>query len=293
MSGCPPEVDIPGWPPGINRAVAGLVGAARPDGMADATTALASLAATRRLAAGLERGELALIEAARSGGATWSQISAALGTCNRQTTQKRHADLARRCPRPPSVDIPEAQPGPGQPTSGPGTRRPEAIPPAGEDAPASARQLPGQLQFPLAPTAGPGPAAPFPPPGSPVTSPGRRRPAVPKVTDEDIAGSLYKLVKAPDYAETRAWLVLVGGRAAGLVRPTRRGERGRPGWEPVDLSGLALPVKGTGKVTPAGNARTRDAAAVSLLRALQRQQQEDKKQHATRRAARPPRTETA
>jgi hypothetical protein len=34
------------------------------------------------------------------------------------------------------------------------------------------------------------------------------------------------------------------------------------------LSGLALPVKGTGRVTPAGNARTRDAALVGLLRAL-------------------------
>jgi hypothetical protein len=31
-------------------------------------------------------------------------------------------------------------------------------------------------------------------------------------------------------------------------------------------------VTGTGRVTPAGNARTRDAAAVSLLQALHRQQ---------------------
>lgn len=96
-------------------------------------------------------------------------------------------------------------------------------------------------------------------------------------------------MRAPGHAETRAWHVLVDGRIAGLVRPTWHGERGRLGWEPVDLSGLALPVKGTGRVTPAGNARTRDAAAVSLLRALQRQQQEDKKQqHAARRAARRP-----
>jgi hypothetical protein len=41
----------------------------------------------------------------------------------------------------------------------------------------------------------------------------------------------------------------------------------------ANLSGLALPAKGTGRTTPAGNARTRDAAAVSLLRALQRQQE--------------------
>ncbi len=32
----------------------------------------------------------------------------------------------------------------------------------------------------------------------------------------------YELVKAPDHAETCAWHVLVGGRLAGLVRPTWR-----------------------------------------------------------------------
>ena len=135
---------------------------------------------------------------------------------------------------------------------------------------------------------------PSPVAGKPATPPRRGRPTVPGITDEIIVEGLYELVRAPDHAETRAWRVLVGGRTAGLVRPTWRRERSRPGWEPVDLSGLPLPVKGTGRVTPAGNARTRDAAAVSLLRALQRQQQEDKKkQHAARRAARPPRTETA
>ncbi len=85
----------------------------------------------------------------------------------------------------------------------------------------------------------------------------------------------------PDHAETRAWHVLAGGRLAGLVRPTWRGERSRPGWEPVDLSGIALPATGIGRTTPAGNARTRDAAAVSLLRAIQRQQE-----HQRRNAAR-------
>jgi len=163
------------------------------------------------------------------------------------------------------VDIPQAQPAPGPPAAKPGSRQPEAIRPAGEDAPASAGQLPGQLQFTLAP------AAPTSPPGKPATP--RRRTAIPRITDEVIAESRYELVRAPDYAETRAWLVLVGGRAAGLVRPTWHGERSRPGWEPVDLSGLALPVKGTGRVTPAGNARVRDAAAVSLLRALQQEQE--------------------
>jgi hypothetical protein len=277
------------------EALAGLAPAALSS--IGGTAALASLGAVRRLAAELERGELALIEAARDDGATWSQISAALGTRNRQTAQKRHADLARRCPRPPSVDIPPAHPAPGLPDPTAGSRRPKAEPPEAEDAPASDGQLPGQLQLPLAPASGtrPAPAAPSPPPGKPATP--RRRTAVPQITDEVIAGSLYELVKAPDYAETRSWLVLAGGRAAGRVRPTWHRERSRPAWEPVDLSGLPLPVKGTGRVTPAGNARTRDAAAVSLLRALQHQQQEEDKQRkpatATRRAARPPRAETA
>ncbi len=240
------------------EALAGLLSAARGSSPPDAATALAMLSAARRLAGDLERGELALIEAARSGGASWSRISAALGARNRQTAQKRHADLARRRPRPPSVDIPQAQPAPGPSAAKPGSRQPEAIRPAGEDAPASA----GQLQFTLAPAV---PATP------------RRRTAIPRITAEVIAERRYELARAPDYAETRAWLVLVGGRAAGLVRPTWHGERSRAAWEPVDLSGLPLPVKGTGRVTPAGNARTRDAAAVSLLRALQRQQEQQKK----------------
>jgi hypothetical protein len=75
-------------------------------------------------------------------------------------------------------------------------------------------------------------------------------------------------VKAPDHTETRAWHVLVGGRKAGLVRPTWRGERARPGWEGIDNAGAAVPATGTGRVTAAGNARTRDAAAVSLLTML-------------------------
>ncbi len=87
-------------------------------------------------------------------------------------------------------------------------------------------------------------------------------------------------MRAPDHAETRAWHVLVGGMLAGLVRPTWRGERSRPGWEPVDAAGAALPATGIGRTTPAGNARSRDAAAVSLLRALQRQQQEARKKAA-------------
>jgi hypothetical protein len=104
----------------------------------------------------------------------------------------------------------------------------------------------------------------------------RRRPAIPRITNAVIAEGRYQLVRAPDHAETRAWHVLIGGRRAGLVRPTWRGERSRPGWEPVDAAGTALPATGIGRVTAAGNARTRDAAAVSLLRALQRQQEKER-----------------
>ena len=86
-------------------ALAGINGTAREGGM-DAAAALAAITTARKLAAELEHGELAFIEAARGGGATWSQIAAAMGARNRQTAQKRHADLARRCPRPPSVDTP-------------------------------------------------------------------------------------------------------------------------------------------------------------------------------------------
>jgi hypothetical protein len=77
-------------------------------------------------------------------------------------------------------------------------------------------------------------------------------------------------VRAPDYAETRAWHVLAGARKAGLARRTWRGERARPGWEGIDNSGAAVPATGTGRVTAEGNARTRDAAAISLLTTLRR-----------------------
>lgn len=84
--------------------LAGLIGTSGGGGL-DTAAALASLTAARRLAAELERGELALIEAARDSGATWAQIAAAMGARNRQTAQKRHADLSARYERPPSVDV--------------------------------------------------------------------------------------------------------------------------------------------------------------------------------------------
>jgi hypothetical protein len=229
-------------------------------GWLDAADALGSLSCIRGLMLAIERGELALIEAARNRGVTWAIIAEAIGAAgNRQTAQKRHADLACRHGRPQIVDT------------------------AGREQPQPAQILP----FPR-----PAPQPDAAPP-APERSRRKKKAALPEITSQVIAEGLYQLVKAPDHAETRTWHVLVEGTRVGIVRPTWRGERSRPGWEPVDVPGLALPVKGTGRITPAGNARTRDAAAVSLLRALQRQQQEDKKHRlAARRAARPPRTET-
>ncbi|MGH3126261.1 MAG: hypothetical protein ACRDND_35235, partial [Streptosporangiaceae bacterium] len=256
-------------------ALASISGTARQGGM-DARAALAAITAARKLAAELGHGELAFIEAARSGGATWSQIAAAMGAGNRQTAQKRHADLARRCPCPPSVD-----------TSAPPGSRPQET---GHDDPPASTSDAGARDFPApartgrpAPDRGKGrplsPAVPAPAAAASSAPPARspRKRALPEITSTIIAESRYELVRAPGHHETRAWHVLVGGTRVGLVRPTWRGERSRPGWEPVDNTGLALPAAGIGRVTPAGNARTRDAAAVSLLRALQRQQENEHK----------------
>jgi len=259
-------------------ALAGISGIARRGGL-DATAALAAITAARKLAAELEHGELAFIEAARSGGATWSQIAAAMGAGNRQTAQKRHADLARRCPCPPPVDMPAPQESRRQEaghddrpasTRGPGAGNSPAPARAGKPAPDRGKDRPPSV---------PAPAAAAPP-APPARSP--RKQHSPEITSAIIAESRYELVRAPGHHETRAWHVLVGGTRVGLVRPTWRGERSRPGWEPVDDTGPALPATGIGRVTPAGNARTRDAAAVSLLRALQRQQENERRRKPSR-----------
>lgn len=259
-------------------ALAGISGTAREDGM-DTASALAAITAARKLAAELEHGELAFIEAARDGGATWSQIAAAMGARNRQTAQKRHADLARRCPRPPSVDPPAPPESWRQETghddrpastSGHSAGNSPAPARTGKPAPDRGKDRPPPPAVP-APAAAGAAASPAPPARS------QRKQALPKITSAIIAESQYELVRAPGHHETRAWHVLAGGTRVGLVRPTWRGERSRPGWEPVDSTGLALPPTGIGRVTTAGNARTRDAAAVSLLRALKRQQENDRK----------------
>ena len=263
---------------GAMGTLAGLTAAAR-SGSLDTAVALASLTAARRLAAELERSELALIEAARNDGATWAQVAAAMGTRNRQTAQKRHADLSRRRASPPMARITlqtseqARQDTPvsiSAPAAGTGPR---------EDNQRTVRaQQPGAGQ-PGVPvtctdTAPPLRAAPVVP-GAAAASSGPV--AAPKITPGIIGGGRYELVKAPDHAETRAWHVLVSGKHAGLVRPTWRGERSRPGWEAVDNAGTALPATGTGRVTAGGHARTRDAAAVSLLTALLRQQENERK----------------
>lgn len=263
---------------GTAGVLAGLASAAR-GGALGAATALASLTTARRLAAELDHAELALIEAARHGGATWAQIATAMGARNRQTAQKRHADLSRRHPRPPRVDTPET--------------RPDA--PAAESDVAGTKITPGTVTAPAGPggdwrthdaaaravadTRDPGieddDLAPVP---ARLAGTGQHRQADPKITPAIISEGRYEIVKAPGHAESRAWHVLVGGKHAGTVRPTWRKERGRrPGWEAADNTGTVLPVTGISQVTAAGNARTRDAAAVSLLQALLRQQQNERR----------------
>lgn len=236
---------------------------------ADAATALAGLAAARAAAARIERAELRLIQAARDGGATWQRIAAALGIKTRTGAQKRHADLSRRWARPPAEDtiFPQTpvrgRPDPAQPAPAPGAA-------SSDD------------------SAGPAaPRCPAPAPAHARSAPPARKPGTgikhlpdPEITPGIIGNGRYDIVKAPDHAESRAWHVLVGGRRAGLVRPTWRGERGRHGWEAVTNAGAVLPATGTGRVTTAGNARTRDAAAVSLLHVLRRQQEDERRRSA-------------
>jgi hypothetical protein len=185
-----------------------------------------------------------------------------MGASNRQTAQKRHADLARRHPRPPSVDTPP----PTLPAARPeGAVHDGAAGATPDPAPAVSREAEPAVEVPQDRKGRrPAPAAP---------GAGRRQ-VTPRITSKIIIESRYQIVKAPDHAETRTWHILVDGRKAGMVRPTWRGERSRPGWEGVDNSGLALPVTHIGRTTAGGNARTRDAAAVSLLQALLRQQHE-------------------
>jgi len=229
----------------------------------DAATALTGLAAARAAAAYTERAELRLIQAARDGGATWQQIAAALGIKTRTGAQKRYADLSRRWPRPPAEDTtvpqtpPQRQPDPAQPAPAPGTARTHGS--AGPSAPRAASTAPA-------------PARPARKPGT-----GTRHAPDPEITPGTIGNGYYDIVKAPGHAESRAWHVLVGGQRAGLVRPTWHGERSRPGWEAVTNAGTALPATGTGRITAAGNARTRAAAAVSLLNALLREQENQRR----------------
>lgn len=248
-------------------ALAGISGTAAGSTM-DTPSALAAITAARRLAAELEDSELAFINAARGSGATWAQIAAAMGARNRQTAQKRHADLTRRRPRPPAVDTPDTAPPRRQQARH--EDRPAAPPRTPEPAPNREQARPPDPAMPSH-----APETPSAPPDPPVIS--QRKQPMPEITDAIIRQGRYELARAPDHHETRSWHVMVGGTRAGTVRPTWRGERARPGWEAADNTGLALPAASTGRVTAAGNARTRDAAATSLLHALQRQQQNGRK----------------
>lgn len=104
----------------------------------------------------------------------------------------------------------------------------------------------------------------------------RRLRSTPRITDAVMQGD-WELEKADGYEENHAWIVLVGGKPAGTVRPTWHGERDRQGWLPVDLAGQDLAVDGTGRTTSAGNAASRDAAVAALLYGLRRQQEQARK----------------
>lgn len=270
-SGRLPDGDPAGLIAAAATALAGISGTAREDGM-DTAAALAAITAARELAAGLEHGELAFIDAARSGGATWSRIAIAMGARSRQTAQKRHADLARRHRCPPAVDI-TAPGGPVQKETGHDDR------PAAGNPPARARARNPAPDRGNGPPAGPDVPAPAADASIPParTARSQRKQPLPAITEEIIREGTHKLARAPDHRETRSWHVIVSGTRVGLVRPTWRGERGRPGWEAAGHAGLTLPPAGTGRITSAGNARTRDAAAASLLHALQRQQANERK----------------
>jgi hypothetical protein len=86
----------------VTETLARLTAAARGGGLDD-TAALSALAAARLLAAELEPSELALIETARDGGATWSRIAVAMGARNRLTAQKRRTSSYRGTPEPSRV----------------------------------------------------------------------------------------------------------------------------------------------------------------------------------------------
>ena len=259
----------------VAETLAGLSAAARAGSLDDAA-ALAALSAVRQVTAELERGELALIEAARESGATWTRIAAATGARNRQTAQKRHADLTRRHPCPPAVDTPAPQ-----------------IPDAGHDHDIpEEKALVNQDALPKGTTR---------PPLGPANESGHARRRL-RLGRLPRSGSARPLRRSPTPSSPRAATNSSGhpttprhapGASLSAACPQDwsarpgAGSAANPDGSPFDLSGLALPVKGTGRVTPAGNARTRDAAAVCLLRALQCQQEQERKK-AARRTTRPP-----
>jgi hypothetical protein len=235
----PLQARSPPPPPSCSTAIEGTM---------DTVTALTAITAARELAAGLEHGELAFINAARGGGATWSQVAAAMGARNRQTAQKRHADLARRHPCPPAVDIPPPA-GPVQKETGH-----DDGPAAGDPPPRARARKPATASGkgrPAAPAA-PAPAAAGTSAPQARTARSQRKQSLPTISDEIIREGIYELVRPPEHRETRTWHVMVAGTRVGLVRPTWRGERSRPGWEAADNTGLTLPPAGIGRITERG-----------------------------------------
>ena len=136
--------------------------AARP--LTDVPAALDALIRVRAAAADLERAELAAIDAARAGGATWQQIAAALGMRGRTGAHKRYTDLTRRlsAPRPSERPASAATPGPGTApppavVAEPPTGRPPTVDMPRDDT--GHDTLPAGRQEPVTPPAGQEPAA--------------------------------------------------------------------------------------------------------------------------------------
>ncbi|MGH3192028.1 MAG: hypothetical protein ACRDOL_33240, partial [Streptosporangiaceae bacterium] len=75
---------------------AAALAAVRADPAPAGPAACAGLTVLRAQAAELERAELALLDAARRGGSTWTHLAAAIGAGTRQAAYKRHRDLAAR-----------------------------------------------------------------------------------------------------------------------------------------------------------------------------------------------------
>lgn len=111
--------------PAVAEAVASLAADARA-GELDGEASLEALTAVRALSAGMERCELALLDALHDAGVPWSKVAAAMGSARRQSGQKRRSDLAARyaSPAPEAGEAITVPPADGEAESGAEAPRP-------------------------------------------------------------------------------------------------------------------------------------------------------------------------